>query len=528
MLIDLFLSDLALPVCLSFLLPFFPEAILQPPPVIFWKRPWSALIVHCGLLLLLFTLEIAVFQRPFFALLSVLAIFFFIVLISNAKSQSLREPFIFQDFDYLTDAIKHPRLYLPFLGVGRAIGASVAFIGTITMGMMLEAPLTKRLAIADFAILLIALASAAFALIWCANRRRPAVCLLPDEDLKRLGLLGSLWCYGMEERQLPSLDGIEGGFEKNVRPHQSMRRLPNLVVVQSESFFDARLLFSGVKREVLKNFDALKSGAAYHGALRVPAWGANTVRSEFSFLSGLAPEELGVHRFNPYRRFARSGVTTLSTFLRGQGYHTVCVHPYPASFYDRNVIFPLLGFDEFIDIKSFDEAVGEGPYIDDVTLARKVSELLDARTGESTQPIFMFVITMENHGPLHLEKAMPGDVERLYHTPPSAQCADLTIYLRHLMNADRMLGMLSDTLKSSSAGGWLCFYGDHVPIMSAVYDALGTPDGDTEYVIWHSGNNLDQPTRATLSIENVSAVLLQCMGFQALMQEGDRYAEYTS
>ena len=89
----------------------------------------------------------------------------------------------------------------------------------------------------------------------------------------------------------------------------------------------------------------------------------------------------------------------------------MCVHPYPASFYNRDKVFPLLGFDEFIDIHSFDGVAKTGPYIGDIALAEKVCAVL---RDSSSQPIFIFVITMENHGPLHLEKVQDGDVEHLY------------------------------------------------------------------------------------------------------------------
>lgn len=80
-----------------------------------------------------------------------------------------------------------------------------------------------------------------------------------------------------------------------------------------------------------------------------------------------------------------------------------------------------------------------------------------------------FVISMENQGPMHLEKVQDDDMKRLYSDPPPADCEDLTIYLRHLSNADRMARMLRDRLDAVPGSGWLCWYGDHVPIMPKVY-----------------------------------------------------------
>jgi len=92
--------------------------------------------------------------------------------------------------------------------------------------------------------------------------------------------------------------------------------------VQSESFFDPRLLHRGIADGVLGNYDALRAAGA-SGRLAVPGWGAYTMRTEFAFLSGIGANRLGVHRFNPYRRFARQPISTLAWYLRTIGYRTV-------------------------------------------------------------------------------------------------------------------------------------------------------------------------------------------------------------
>ena len=44
---------------------------------------------------------------------------------------------------------------------------------------------------------------------------------------------------------------------------------------------------------------------------------------------------------------------TIASYLRDLGYRTICVHPYPSTFYGRDRVFPVLGFDEFVDLESF-------------------------------------------------------------------------------------------------------------------------------------------------------------------------------
>ncbi|HJE62829.1 MAG TPA: sulfatase-like hydrolase/transferase, partial [Alcaligenes faecalis] len=184
--------------------------------------------------------------------------------------------------------------------------------------------------------------------------------------------------------------------------------------------------------------------------------------------------------------------------------------PYPASFYQRNRVFPLFGFDEFLDIKAFADVERTGPYIGDLAVADKVVSVLKQATG----PVFIHVITMENHGPLHLEKVAAGDIEALYHQPPPQGCEDLTIYLRHIRNADAMLTRLRGALSSSDRPASLCWYGDHVPIMPSVYAALGTPCGDVDYFIW---NSMQGQTRTPHRDAAIHDLAREWMCFSGLM-----------
>ena len=244
------------------------------------------------------------------------------------------------------------------------------------------------------------------------------------------------------------------------------------------------------------------------GGSAVPAWGGTTVRTEFAFLSGLPPAQLGVHRFNPYRRLGGRAFPTLASFLRRAGYRTVCVHPYPASFYGRDRVFPGLGFDEFVDLRAFAGARGGGPFVGDLAVAEKVCSILEGSAG----PTLVFAITMENHGPLHLERAGPEDARRFYAAPPPAAFDDLTVYLRHLSNADRMIGRLRECLSRPQVGGWLCWYGDHVPIMPAVYEATGFGDARTDYFLWREGRGGAPAAPADIAVEELAERLLRSAG----------------
>lgn len=478
------------------------EALLAPRPRL-RGRPPAAWAVHAGLCLLTYGLELVLFQRAFFGAVAALSTLLLLVVVSRVKSAMLREPFLFQDFEYFTDLLRHPRLYLPFFGVWRALAGLAAFSAAVYAGFVFEPGLPGKSGWGPYLSALALLAGAGWVLLRLAGLRPPiSLRFDPGADLEALGFLGYLWWYGLAEREpipglanSPFLTPPTGGA--GARPH--------VAAVQSESFFDPRRLYPGIAPEVMEAFDRLRESSQQHGLLEVPAWGANTVRTEFSFLSGLSQQDLGVHRFNPYRRLAGQGVPTLASHLKKLGYRTVCVHPYWPGFYRRDRVYPLMGFDEFLGIEAFSAGDYCGPYMGDVAVGRRVRELLQ----EAARPLFVFVITMENHGPLHWESVSPGDEARLYTTPPPPGSDELTVYLRHLENAGRMLEEILSALEESPREGLLCWYGDHLPIMPAVYGREGFVDGRTDYFIWRRGRR--SPRSCCLSACELPQTLLADM-----------------
>lgn len=477
--------------------------LLLRPDVQLRRRPPFAWSLQLGIWTLLFSASLLVTQRAFFAAAATLALQLLVVLVNNAKHRALQEPFLFSDFGLFSQALRHPRLYLPFLGLGPGMLGTATVALALYLGLTLEPPLSTALGTGAWLASVLAGLLLAAALIRLGESLASPPRLLPHDDVRQLGLTACLWLYWrLERHEPPSPATTLPERLRRTRPDD----LPDIVAVQSESFCDARRLWEGIRPELLPHFDQAVAGASHHGRLDVPAWGANTMRTEFGFLTGIAADQLGVHRFNPYRRFARRPIHSLASLLRTLGYRTVCVHPHPASFFARDRVYPQLGFDEFIDLGQFDRTQTCGPYICDAAVTRMIEHVLDASTG----PVFVFAITMENHGPLHLERVSPGDDERLYERPARAGFADLTVYLRHLVNADLMLGHLIDALPARGRASVLCWFGDHVPSMPDVYAATGHTDGRTDYLIWRPG----VPTTAPLDlrVEELGAALLDVAG----------------
>ncbi len=509
---------LPLACCLTF--SFALELLLIPRPVWPWQRPVISVLLHKGICLLLFASLLLLLQRPWFCCISILALQVMVVMISNAKYHSLREPFIYQDFSYFIDALRFPRLYLPFLGIGRALVAVVAFFAAIYAGLILEQPLRVAYSFQQISALAMVLIGIGLVLLLLGSSVRHRLTLEPVTDLQQLGLFASLWCYFRAEQHPWQGEGV-ACFQQNLLQPGPGEQRPNMVVIQSESFFDPRRWNRSIMPDLLPHFDRLKQESLQHGTLTVPAWGANTVRTEAAFLTGIPNQQLGIHRFKPYRRFARQRLATLVSYLKKQGYRTVCLHPYASGFYDRATVFPGLGFDQFIDITRFSAVDYHGQYVGDTAVAREIYVELAGHDTPGSKPLFLFVITMENHGPLHLEKPQPEDRQRFFTASLPEGCDDLTVYLHHLEQADLLLGKVREQLAAMQHEGLLCLYGDHLPIMPQVYQTLGEPDGTVDYLVWSNKKQMDGVAAQMLAVEQLAAVLLKKAGLGAVSQSGN-------
>lgn len=459
------------------------ELLLRPRPS--FMRPVRAWALHAGVACTIAGMLTALLGNAWLAMGFLVVLFLILVLVNNAKFASLGEPFVFQDYDYFVDMVRYPRLFIPFFGWGNflvsvAAGLALLYFAVSKAGFLLRfdwsASVPGGLAVAVLGM----------ACLLAAGNSPLVMSFDPQRDLRLFGFVACLLRYGLSIRTLPAVtspvEGLAASTASSGRsPHES---LPHMVAVQSESFFDPRRLYPGIRPDLLAEFDRTKAGSRAWGSLRVPAWGANTIRTEFSFLTGVDNALLEAHRFNPYRVLARGWeVLSLPAFLRSIGYRTICIHPYFRSFYQRDKVMPRLGFDEYLGIESFADARRFGPFIGDAAVADLIAETLKS----ASRPTFVFAITMENHGPLHLEKVGPMDERDVYRSAPPENFEDLTVYLRHVRSADAMIGSLTASAAECDRPMELCWYGDHVPIMPKVYETLGTPCGDVEYVLWSSG-----------------------------------------
>ncbi len=308
------------------------------------------------------------------------------------------------------------------------------------------------------------------------------------ESSARAGLIGSLLLYHWElgdgsvpiadrEAAIAMIDAHDDLLRERLLAANTTQELPDILIVQSESLFDPARLNHVEPGRYLAEFRKLAKSSR-SGELHVPTFGGGTIRTEFELLTGAPLSSLGGIQY-PWLELRDARFPSLASILARNGYTTTAIHPNGAAFWNRNRVFPELGFQRFIDVTAFSKEDIVGLFTSDAALTDHViAELKD-----DGPPQFLFAITMENHGPFDWRPNL--DAERLAALPMPPQLDSggrlwFGNYLYLLDDADHELGRLAEALKQRKRRTLLLFFGDHLPSIHTVYHQLGFDDGKTE------------------------------------------------
>jgi hypothetical protein len=436
--------------------------------------------------LLVFLLLFGLSGRPFAAGWLVLLALWLVYLFDHLKLHELGTPLMPGDALLLSNLGEHGGVllarYLP-------VDARHVLEAAIAIAMLALLLWRERPAIGRRARVAIALGTAALAISLVAGAP-PWRSLYgsvgafnawrPDTHARRFGLFAHLLRYRWQTSgPLPEPD--YGAAERLLAHHAdalsapaSSAEPPDIVILQSESLFDAARLRGIEDGEVLPHYRAL-SAIARHGDLWVPTYAGGTIRTEFEVLTGIAMRYFPATQY-PYFRLTAMPVQSLASVLAATGYRTLAIHPHDRAFWNRASAFANLGFGAFDAQEQFEDAPREGFYPSDAALVDRVLERLDDAKG----PTFVFAISMENHGPYEDYPNADAARRAAEPAPPVLSAAaklSLRGYLYHAENADRELGRLADALRARPRRTLLLFYGDHLPGLPDVYREAGFDDG---------------------------------------------------
>ena len=171
---------------------------------------------------------------------------------------------------------------------------------------------------------------------------------------------------------------------------------PNIIAIMSESFWDAsRLNTIKLDEPLLPVYENLKKEGMY-GELFSHVLNGGTVVSEFEFLTGFSGEFFPSD-YMVYGNYLKKDFYSAVGILKNQGYATMAFHPYTSSNYNRENAYLKMGFDQRFFEDSFEDTKIIRNYISDESMYKKMISEYENRT-DKTQPVFMFGVTMQNHG----------------------------------------------------------------------------------------------------------------------------------
>jgi hypothetical protein len=185
----------------------------------------------------------------------------------------------------------------------------------------------------------------------------------------------------------------------------------------------------------------------------------------------------------PYKSVLKDQTVESMAFdLEDLGYKTHAIHNHRGAFYDRNKVFPMLGFDDFTSIE----------YMNYVTKTQRGFATDDVLTGEilgaleSTEAHdYIYTISVQGHGEYPKTPLIKNPVITVEGTASAAQKAGWEFYLEQVREMDEFVKVLTGELSNYDEDVVLVMYGDHLPALHMTDDEVKSGDTfKTQYVIW--------------------------------------------
>jgi phosphoglycerol transferase MdoB-like AlkP superfamily enzyme len=285
---------------------------------------------------------------------------------------------------------------------------------------------------------------------------------------------------------------------------------PNIIVIMDEAFSDLAVLGDvGASEDYMPFLHRMQQGEenTVTGYLNVSVCGGNTANTEFEFLTGNTMAFLPGGSI-PYQQYIKSETPSLAGYLSDLGYMTCAMHPYYAGGWERETVYPLLGFKQTYFLEDLQKLSYLRKYVSDRSDMENIIRIYEEK--ETGTPLFLFNVTMQNHG---------GYTEEYDNFTPdiTAEGKDSVVldrYLSLLKRTDQALENLVAYFKEQDEPTILLFFGDHQP-NNAVAKAFSYSDEtlryQVPYLIW-ANFDIEEEQQVDTSANYLSSHLLKAAG----------------
>ena len=379
------------------------------------------------------------------------------------------------------------------------------------------------------------------------------------------------FCLNMKYLKVSKPDGYDAGEIEDIVEELASQsdyeptvtdssEYPNIICIMNETWTDLSIINDIETNVSYNDFYTNLSEDCIKGYVSVPVMGAGTSNSEFEFLTGMSLSFL-TSGSNVYDLYLKNETPCLTTLLGELGYSKLAFHPYYGDGWNRETVYPLLGFDDFISIEdifpeNIIETYKENQNVyeletllsyefpgDDIILRRYVSDSYDFKVVEDyyeehesendDQPFYMFNVTMQNHGGYTVSYSNFFEEVSIEGMSRSFSLADQFVSL--MKRTDEALEELIEYFSNVDEPTIILMFGDHHPyVETAFYEELFGKDLDdltneelqrrykTPFIIW-ANYDIEEDYVEDISSNYLSTLLLKTAGLP--LSDYDKYLD---
>lgn len=302
-------------------------------------------------------------------------------------------------------------------------------------------------------------------------------------------------------------------------------KTPNVIAIMDEAFADLQAVGDFRTSEDVMPFYHSLTKNTVKGFSYVSVFGGQTANTEFEFLTGLSKAFVPASA-TPYQLYIKSLLPGLTTHLGNQDYQgMLAFHPFRANGYNRDHVYPNLGFSDFISLKDLDVSASDKirNFVSDAADFQVIIDQYEQAKKKSNAPFYLFNVTMQNHSGYDQDfdnLDMPISIEEKCDDP------ELKRYLNLIHHSDTALKSLIEHFSKQKDPTVIVFFGDHEPGLSnEVYSKILGKNVEklsaeenmnlykTPFLIW-ANYDIEEQENVNISMNCLSTLMLESTGMK--------------
>ena len=302
-------------------------------------------------------------------------------------------------------------------------------------------------------------------------------------------------------------------------------KTPNVIAIMDEAFADLQAVGDFRTSEDVMPFYHSLTKNTVKGFSYVSVFGGQTANTEFEFLTGLSKAFVPASA-TPYQLYIKSLLPGLTTHLGNQDYQgMLAFHPFRANGYNRDHVYPNLGFSDFISLKDLDVSASDKirNFVSDAADFQVIIDQYEQAKKKSNAPFYLFNVTMQNHSGYDQDfdnLDMPISIEEKCDDP------ELKRYLNLIHHSDTALKSLIEYFSKQKDPTVIVFFGDHEPGLSnEVYSKILGKNVEklsaeenmnlykTPFLIW-ANDDIEEQENVNISMNSLSTLMLESTGMK--------------